>query len=1570
MFDFKKKGIGFRIIALTLFIGVLSICMTGWIVYGTAKRTYRNHVFDSLTAVRESKSRQIKSYFSQIRKQTVSLSESQDIIEAMKSFKEAFQELKMLSAENRQDYIVYDKSLRNYYENTFFKQYRDLYGGQTDLDDYYPTSLSAIRLQYYYLAKNPFPLGAKDKLAAAHGPESYHRVHQKFHPQLNKVKERFGFYDLFLVDHQTGDTLYACAKDFDFATNLLKGPYKGTNLAKAFHAAKNTNASTFSRLIDFELYPPSHNAPAAFIVSPVFDGKEKIGILIVQIPIGPIDRIMTADRRWEKVGLGKTGESYIVGRDNKMRTNSRFLLESPQEYLALMKLLGTSPDIGQLIKTHNTSVMFQTVKTEATKNILKGNHGTKLIKDYRGVPVLSSYKPLNMEDVEWGIIVEIDEKEILEPIVYVRNRVLTILPILVVGISLLSLFVSNTISKPIRLLNRGIQAIKAGDLSTRVPVVTKDEIGDLAQSFNDMAESLQKAQADLRLYNQAIEQSPVSVIIADKKDIIQYVNPKFSEVSGYASEEAIGNNAWRLKSGNRSEEVYRELVKTIRSAKRWQGEILSRRNTGELFWERAHIAQIQDDSGNITHFVYLSEDITTLKKAEESLVESEENNRLLLESVAEGIFGVNLEGKIMFVNPAAMRMLEYDRSELVGANAHDLFHHSYPDGTPYPVEDCPMYKAFTKGTTNRIMNEVLWPKSGNSFAVEYNATPVSKEGKLSGAVITFNDITERKKAEEALQQRVDELAKARRAMLNMMEDLGEEKLKAEDATRAKSDFLANMSHEIRTPMNAVIGMTHLALQTELTPKQKNYLGKIQLSANNLLGIINDILDFSKIEAGKLDMENADFNLEDVLDNVSTVVGVKAQEKQLELLMNIGPDVPMALVGDSLRLGQVLINLCNNAVKFTDQGEIVVSTKVMEKDEARATLRFSVRDSGIGMTREQIGKLFQAFSQADTSTTRKYGGTGLGLTISKRLVEMMEGEIWVESKPGQGSEFIFMATFGLARKAIRKRLEPSPDLRGMRVLVVDDNASSREILQGLLESMSFEVSVSASGREGIAELEKAGKDRSFELVIMDWKMPGMDGIKASELIKSHGGLSIVPKIIMVTAYGREEIMRMADKTSLEGFLIKPVTQSMLFDAIMQAFGKDMDRESRAGVDKGPGVAAFDAIRGARILLVEDNKINQDVAKEILEQAGFVVEIANHGKEAVEIIKKRPEARGQRPGDRGQNAEDGRQRAEGAVEVPFDVVLMDVQMPVMDGYTATNEIRNLKLETRNPEGQIISDPHPAAELPIIAMTAHAMSGDREKSIEAGMNDHVTKPIDPDELFSALIRWIKPGKRDFQPDDQEVSEPSVPETVEKKPDEEILPDLPGIDTTSGLARVGGNVAFYKKILVKFYNDYGDAVEQIQAAIEAGDQELAQRLAHTVKGVAGNIGAIELQEPAQNIESAAKEENFDHAKEWIGPFQKALDQVFDSLEVIAGPDEEKEDKDEGAVGSSDMLLALLEKLTPHVQKKKPKPSKEVMMEISGRHWPDEFAGEVEELKKFVQKYKFKEAMGVIEVLTEALKG
>ncbi len=890
---------------------------------------------------------------------------------------------------------------------------------------------------------------------------------------------------------------------------------------------------------------------------------------------------------------------------------------------------------------------------------------------------------------------------------------------------------------------------------------------------------------------------------------------------------------------------------------------------------------------------------------------AEERSRLILGSIDEGISGVNTEGLLEFVNPAGARMLGYEPEELIGQAMHGRIHYKYPDGRPLPQEQCSIYQTARDGKARVVTDEVLWRKDGTNFPAEYTATPICRGNEVVGSVVAFRDITARRKAEKRLQftqyavdnaadavfwinpvdgkieyaneaasrslefsreelltmniadinpdvtprrlaERFQELREKpsltwegkaqsrsgrvfdtevtvflaeyldRQLMVANVKDITDRKQAeaemvrakemAESATKTKSDFLANMSHEIRTPMNAVIGLTHLALKTDLTRKQEDYLTKIKSAAQALLGIINDILDFSKIEAGKLDIEKADFQLEDVLNNLSSIVSQKAQEKNLEFLISSQHDIPHNLIGDPLRLGQILINLVNNAVKFTDKGEVVVSVALEEQVDDRVKVRFAVRDSGIGMTPEQSARLFQAFAQADTSTTRKYGGTGLGLSISKKLVEMMEGSIWAESEYGKGSSFIFNVWFGIGSEtAPKKRF--IPDVAGLRALVVDDNEQAREILTENLRLFALRAESVSSGEDAIRELVAADASDPYGLVLMDWQMPGMDGLEASRIIKRGGRLKHIPEISMVTAFGREDIRAKAAEIGIDNYLLKPISPSILYDSLMDIFATAQeDKGARHRKEVTPTADAT----GIRVLLVEDNEMNQQVATELLESAGAIVTIANHGGEAVEILTAKEEP------------------------PPFDAVFMDMQMPVMDGLTATKLLR--------------TKPY-LEKLPIIAMTAHALIEERQRCLDAGMNDHVSKPIDPDVLFATLTRWAHARHLESAaPAPEKTEAPPLAKPVAAA-GELIVPEIDGVDVAGGLKRVAGNKKLYRSLLTQFAEKQGDAATQISEALKSGDANLAERIAHTVKGVAGNLGINSVQQSAALVEKAIRE-------------------------------------------------------------------------------------------------------------------
>jgi len=919
----------------------------------------------------------------------------------------------------------------------------------------------------------------------------------------------------------------------------------------------------------------------------------------------------------------------------------------------------------------------------------------------------------------------------------------------------------------------------------------------------------------------------------------------------------------------------------------------------------------------------------------------------ILKEVSHGIHGIDPAGRIIFENPAAARMLGWEIDELLGLPAHATMHHHHADGSSYPVEQCKIYATLRDGEIRHVTDEVFWRRDGSSFPVEYSVSPLRNSGgAIGGSIVVFTDIAERKRAEQTLRESeerfrdlfenatdliqsvdmdgrflfvnrawkqtlgyTDEDLKTLRlfdivdpAVLKncidmfqrllsgeklpaietafvaksgrtidvegnahcQMRDgkavgtrgifrdvtarkaaqvaLLEAKYAAEGATRAKSEFLANMSHEIRTPMNGVIGMTELLLGTKLTSEQRDFANTIRASADSLLTIVNDILDFSKIEAGKLTVESIDFDLRETVEGAIETVAERAHAKGLELANFIEPDLIVRLRGDRGRLRQILINLLGNAVKFTEQGEVVVRVSKQSETPTHTAVRFEITDTGVGIAPEAQARLFQAFSQADGSTTRKYGGTGLGLAISKQLVLMMDGEIGVNSTPGSGATFWFTARFEKQADSAAPAVADAHGLAGLRVLIVDDNAANRKILQHHMEAWKVAANSVASGREALEALRRAAGASAYDLAILDMQMPEMDAIMLARAIKADPAI-VATRLVILTSLGQVLDADGLKRAGVDACLLKPVKQSRLLDCMVSII---------AGASPQPpervGAPVPEPPRHARILLAEDNPVNQLVALRQLEKLGYAADAVSNGLEALDAIQ----------------------------VSPYDIILMDCQMPEMDGYEATREIRIREQS---------SDQCCNWKLPvhIIAVTANAMEGDREKCLAAGMDDYLSKPIRLQELQAVLER-SKPGARNRShpiavslDQDNETALNSINPGVKilglLKKSEGCPVDIKQlIEASAGPERMQELIDLYLK-------ESHNLIEDLGAAIRSGVAKEIERLAHKFVGSSATCGMTAILPPLRELESMGRSSCLTGAEQMYADARRQLNRIKEFL-------------------------------------------------------------------------------------------
>ncbi len=916
-----------------------------------------------------------------------------------------------------------------------------------------------------------------------------------------------------------------------------------------------------------------------------------------------------------------------------------------------------------------------------------------------------------------------------------------------------------------------------------------------------------RAEETLRLQSTALNSAANAIVITNRDGAIEWVNPACTRLTGYALEEVQGQNLRALMSGAQDEASYRQMWETITSGTVWHGELVNRHKNGSLYTEETIITPVVNENDDITHFIAIKQDVTKRNQAEQRLREVNEFQRQVLDTAATAVFTVDTARRITSVNAEFCRILGYEKEEVVGQHC-DLL-----QGEPHQHR-CRLYN---HGRCAPIFRKqcTLRAKDGRVLTVIKNAELVKDEaGRVTGGIESFVDVTELIEARE----------------------------QAEAASRAKSEFLANMSHELRTPLNGVIGMTELLLASDLDERHMHFASLARLSGETLLALINDVLDFSKIEAGKLELEEIDFDLRESVESVVASFAHRAEEKGLELICGVAPNVPSAVCGDAGRLQQILLNLTNNAIKFTESGEIAVRAALDSENDRNVCVRFEVVDTGIGIPPDRQDRLFASFSQVDASTTRKYGGTGLGLAICKNLVELMGGHIGVESEPACGAKFWFTVTFEKAPEDAKRASEQLPtELRGRRVLAVDDNATNREILLEELSGWGLVCHAASDGLEALAMLRKAtAAETPYHLAVLDMRVPELDGAQLARVIKNDSELKST-ELILLSSLGRGVEVEESQSMGFAAWLNKPIRSAQLLNTIKRVLGGCPSQEDTS-VDSCPVLekqASSATAENVRILLAEDNEISQEVAVELLKRAGYQCDVVASGRQAVEA----------------------------ALEKPYDLILMDCQMPEMDGFDATRAIRQHEQNgtlSREQNGRV----------PIVALTANAIKGDRERCLEAGMDDYATKPLDPDRLVQVIqthLRANRGPQEDLSPPtaDEPKAELELGGTAEAHPP--TYRSTP-FDVDTLLKRWGNDREFVARLITKFVARAPDDLERLQRAITAGDTEETTRLAHGLKGAAAYVAAEKVRKLAAKLETMGRNGDLGEAESLLTDLKQEL--------------------------------------------------------------------------------------------------
>lgn len=1295
----RGLGIGTKLAVISIIISMLAVSaaslLSGYSSNGALKRA----AFERLTAVRELKAQQIENYFSEVRREIGFVSQDVTLKSALNGLRRGLVYLQtageLLNQGSREQ-------LLKFYFDKFSQQYRASAGAPADnefIKSLVPKDRLAIFLQDRYIT-NP------REVNSVKFENFFGAAFSTVDRALSEFKKRFGFYDVFLVEPDGGRVVYSVAREIDFGTSLFDGPHSNTNFARAVISAMAARPGQVT-FADFEPYVPSFGSPAAFAALPIYDGPNPIGVLAVQLPLSGINAIMTSNQAWSDVGLGKSGETYLVGRDRLLRNQSRFLIEDRERYLKMIAKVGLPASTIEQISLTNSSVGLQEVDTIGTRSALEGRTGTEIFPDYRDVEVLSSFRPLNLPGLDWVIMSEIDREEALRDADTLQDRLIFVASIILASSIYASYLFSISLTRPLRSLSSSAARLASGELEAPISVTTRDEIGDLAKNFEELRLSMIQSLREVERQKSNLEET-VAARTAELNDASAQLELALSKMSNgiymldsdmnyvLANEryiEMFGMPARLIEPGKPEEGVIRwhaengdygvgdteQLIRT-------RLDTLSEGRTSAVVLNTSAGRTIEVRTTPISDggLVGVATDITTIKRNEVELLKQNENLReiqtelelseqrisKIIEASPVGILSINENGTLQTFSSAAEGIFGYYAPDVIGKNIkilmrkevaleHDLYLERRIHGAPSSVVG-----------QRRIVDAVR--KDGSVFKLEAQVEEVQVGDEIF-YIGLVEDITERLELERQAKQARDQ---------------------AERANEAKSAFLANMSHELRTPMNAIIGYSEMLAEDAEDEGLQEMLGdlnKITAAGKHLLSLINDVLDLSKIEAGKMDLYLEDFSIKDVVEDVANTALSLAEKNANELIVEVDQELG-TLHGDVTKVRQILFNLISNAAKFTNEGKITLSAKPDSIANIPA-VRLAVTDTGIGIPEDKLEKIFSEFSQADESTTRDYGGTGLGLALVERFCEMMGGSIRVESTVGQGSSFVVILPTRVEKQhpgleveagveaapsqqpphGAKVEAQPTDVIEGLSehntVLVIDDEASARELLKKRLEAEGCSVLIAKNGAEGLALAAK----HKPALITLDVMMPGMDGWTVLRRLKADDTLKDIP-VVMISMVGD-----------------RAMSYSL---GAVESLQKPVDRDKLSALAK-----RYASSEARTALVVEDDPAARATIVRTLKAENWEVQEAENGKVALERTEQ--------------------QR--------FAIILLDLMMPVMDGFEFLERLR--------------SSAHPSAETPVIIVTAMELNAEHRRRLQSNVQDVVQKSgQDVENALEEIVSLIR--------------------------------------------------------------------------------------------------------------------------------------------------------------------------------------------------------------------------------------